>query len=73
MLAAASGMMFAAPTPLRAVQYLIPIPCPLFAPSEGLGAGLANLLRQQCLAVLGQAAPIFFVMFYARAAAVKLG
>ena len=52
MLGAASGMMFAAPAPLRAVQHLIPIPCPLFAPGEGLGAGLANLLRQQCLALL---------------------
>jgi len=59
MLGEASGMMFAAPTPLRAVQYLIPIPCPLFAPGEGLCAGLADLLRQQCLAVLGQPAPLY--------------
>ena len=65
MLGAASGMMFAAPTPLRAVQHLVPIPCPLFAPGEGLGAGLTNLLRQQCLAVLGQPAP-FFSLRYAK-------
>ena len=57
MLGAAIGMMFAAPAPLRAVQYLVPIPRPLFAPGEGLDAVLANLLRQQSLAVLSQPAP----------------
>jgi hypothetical protein len=39
---------------LGAVQHLIPIPRPLFAPSEGLSAGLTNFLRQACLTVVRQ-------------------
>ena len=45
---------------LRAVQHLIPVPRPLFAPSERLSAGLTIFLRQVCLTALGQSALLNF-------------